>query len=287
MDPSRQVPRTWLEAYKSRTFPPNYGFKQEMERGLPSISLEDIDDSTPHPNQHDQVETAIVDALQLALVTLELIDNDRDVYPHYFARSDREKVKEVFRRVAGPCSTGNVLLSNIHIQTTDTNPPGCDEWILARIVKRDGHSPVIILCGPQVWRKKAFTVLPGAGFAENNPARYLDCQQVWGENGRISWRMETLGAVLLHEYFHFNDLTQSVYGRDILDQVLPNGDGAYGVEAVYDNLNKNILARINADSYTQYALHLFWRELCGVEYQAPLMPDAMDVDCGGQPCRVP
>ncbi|KAI4197120.1 MAG: hypothetical protein LQ350_006134 [Teloschistes chrysophthalmus] len=287
MDTLRQVLRTWLEAYKSRTFPPNYDFKREMERGRPSIDLQDIDDRTPHPNEHDQVETAITDALQLALLTLILIDNDRVVYPHYFARSDRAMVKEVFRRVARPCSTGNVLLSNIHIQTTDINPPGCDEYTLAHMVVHDGDSPFIVLCRPQVWMKKAFTVLPGAGFAENNPARFLDCQQVWGEYGRVSWRVETLGTVLLHEYFHFNDLTKSVYGREILDQALPNGNGAYGPQAVCDNLNKDILARVNADSYTYYALHLFWREFCGVEYQAPLTADAMDVDCGGQLCRVP
>lgn len=91
-----------------------------------------------------------------------------------------------------------------------------------------------------------------------NPARYLRCQDVYGDDGRVGWRMEILDAVLLHEYFHFNSLTKSVYGRPILDQVLPDGTGAYGVEAVYDNLNRYLLAGVNADSYTYYDLHLFW-----------------------------
>lgn len=93
--------------------------------------------------------------------------------------------------------------------------------------------------------------------------------------------------MLLHEYFHFNSLTQSVYGREILDQVLPDGSGSYGAEGVYDNLNKNLLARVNADSYTYYALHLFWKEVCGVDYQKPLTMDELDPDCEYQACRVP
>ncbi|KAL8685906.1 MAG: hypothetical protein Q9218_007476 [Villophora microphyllina] len=262
-----------------------------MSRSLPTLNHPDIDDSGPHPNRFDQVEAAIYDALQLVLVTLELIDKDSVVYPHYFARRDKDKVKQVFEAVAGPCGTGNVLLSNIHIQTTDTRPPGCDEWTPAHMNVHDGDSPFIVLCPLHVWKKKAFTILAGAGDPDINPGiwpdEYLRCKEVVGD-GRVNWRMETLGAILLHEYLHFNLLVKHVYDKEILDQKLPDGRGAYGPWAVYDNLNQNLLSRVNADSYVYYAMHLFWKEVCGVDFAAPLRdPDEMDVDCGGQPCREP
>lgn len=180
-----------LDVYKSRHFPLNPGFREQMQRGLPSINAEDIDNHSPHPNNHDQVEAAVIDALQLALVTLELIDNDNDVYPHYFARSDRAMAKEVFERVAGVCRTGNVMLSNIHIQTADINPPGCDEYTLAHTVGHETETPCIVLYPPHVWDKKAYTILPGTGPPEQNPTRYLTCHDVYGDDGRVSWRMET------------------------------------------------------------------------------------------------
>ncbi|KAL8777230.1 MAG: hypothetical protein Q9194_002668 [Teloschistes cf. exilis] len=121
-----------------------------MQRGLPSINMQDVDHQSPHANEYDQVEAALSDALQLALVALRLIDNDQDVYPHYFAPDNRDMVKEVYETVAGICGTGNVLLSNIHIQTTDFNPPICDEYTLAHMIGQDTETPVIVLYPPHV-----------------------------------------------------------------------------------------------------------------------------------------
>ncbi|KAL8626818.1 hypothetical protein Q9189_007481 [Teloschistes chrysophthalmus] len=283
---------TPLEAYKKRDFPPNEGYRAQMYRGLPSIDY-DVEHG-PQPNNWDQVEAAIRDALQLALVTLELIDNDNDIYPHYFSRRDKTKVKAVYESVAGECRTGNVLLSKVHIQVTDNfNPPGCDEETLLSMRGPSTDSPVIVLCPPpDVFKKKAYTRLKDdTGDPETQPDRYLRCQDVTANNGagyHVSYRMETLGALFLHEYMHYHRLTYPVYGRSILDQQLNDGDEAYGPVAVYDNLNKNTLARVNADSYVYYAMHLFWSEVCGggVKFAAPRRDvDDIDVDCGGGGAR--
>lgn len=130
-----QGPIDWLQVYKSREFPSPVNFREQMQRGLPSINIQDVGHHSLHPNEYDQVEAALSDAFQLALVTLRLIDNDQDFYPHYLAQDDRDMVKKVYEAAAGICGTGNVLLSNIHIQTTDFNPPICDEYTLAHVVR--------------------------------------------------------------------------------------------------------------------------------------------------------
>ncbi|KAI4105164.1 MAG: hypothetical protein L6R37_002883 [Teloschistes peruensis] len=289
--PGPHPPITPLEAFKKRDFPPNAGYRMQMYRELPSIDYDD-EHTRPHPNDWDQVEAAIVDALQLALVALELIDNDADIYPHYFSRRDREKVKAVYERVAGECKTGNVLLSKIHIQTTDlSNPPGCDKETLVYMRGPATDALIMVLCPPDVFQKKAYTRLIGDDTRdpETQPDRYLRCQDITADGQHVSYRMESLGALFLHEYLHYDTLTQPIYGRPILDQKLPSGEDAYGPVAVYDNLNKNLLSRVNADSYVFYAVHSFWREVCGVEFKAPRGGggDDVDVDCGGhRSCHV-
>ncbi|KAL8664179.1 MAG: hypothetical protein Q9202_003257 [Teloschistes flavicans] len=190
--------------------------------------------------------------------------------------------------VTTQCKTGNVMLSKIHIQTTDnSNPSGCDEETLLYMRGAASDAPVMILCPPNVFKKKAYTRLKGdTGDPETNPDRYLRCQEITA-NGHVSYHMESLGALFLHEYLHYDSLVKQVYGRPILDQQLPNGDDAYGPVAVYDNLNKKTLARVNADSYAFYAMHLFWKEVCGVDFEPPRVGvDDIDVDCGGPgPCH--
>ncbi|KAL8634874.1 MAG: hypothetical protein Q9228_007575, partial [Teloschistes exilis] len=227
--PGPHPPITPLEAYKKRDFRPNAGYRMQMYRGLPSIDY-DVEYTRPHPNDWDQVEAAIIDTLQLALVTLELIDSDADVYPHYFSRRDRDKVKAVYARVAGECKTGNVLLSKIHIQATDlSNPRGCDEETLIYMRGPATDAPIMVLCPPGVFNKKAYTRrLKGDDTRdpETHPDRYLRCQDVTANDHHVSYRMESLGALFLHEYLHYDTLTQPSYGRPILDQELPSGEGA-------------------------------------------------------------
>lgn len=53
----------------------------------------------------------------------------------------------------------------------------------------------------------------------------IDCDYVKSNGGRVSWRMETLGAVLPHEYTHWDKLMTPAMGSS------GSVDTAYGPKA--------------------------------------------------------
>ena len=119
-------------------------------------------------------------------------------------------------------------------------------------------------------------------FEDANEKWYMTCGQL---NGHVSYLMNILGATFLHEYLHFDGLVQSVFGAPIIDQADANEVSiGYGPVQVYDNLSKD-LAPFNADSYTYYALNIFWNFLCSTTFEAPRAGiDDADPDCGGETC---
>lgn len=235
----------------------------------------------------DQVYTAIYNALRLVLVVLETIDSDDTIYPHYFSRRDKAKVKAVYQRLAGTCDTGNIDLSKLSIQQTDIAlpPHDCDDSTLACTASSTGAAPIIVICDYR-FKKKAFTKLNGAQDPENDPAHYLRCRELV-DIGHVNSEMQHLGSVLLHEYMHFEMLVQDIYQKPLDDQLDEDGDPAYGPVATYDNLNKNLLARVNIESYRWYALQVFWSQVCDFQFQAPRERiDTFDPDCpGNSGCR--
>ncbi|KAL8953336.1 MAG: hypothetical protein Q9222_000798 [Ikaeria aurantiellina] len=279
--PSSQVStRSLTDKVAKRNFP-GLSFRKQAERAEPEIAADIVDTST-HPNQHDHVATAINDALQLVMVAWDQIDNDNTIFPNYFARRDRSKVKAVFGNIIGICQTGNVMLSKLLIQTTDyTN--SCNDDTLAFTEDEDTDSPFIVLC-PRAFRKKAFTTLMGAPDPKNDPERYLRCDELTA-NGHVSYLMNSLGATLLHEYMHYDMLMLPVYNKPIIDQQLNEDQWAYGPWTVYNNLNKALLVRLNADSYTYYALETFFTHVCGTRFAAPREgiddddSNTMDIKC--------
>ncbi|KAL8736493.1 MAG: hypothetical protein Q9166_000285 [cf. Caloplaca sp. 2 TL-2023] len=215
---------------------------------------------------------AIYDALQLVLVALDKIDNDNTIFPNYFSRRDRAKVKAVYQAIAGPCNTGNVMLSDLTLRTKDDveGEQLCDEDTLAYCYPPNADKPEITLC-PNFFKKKAFTMVKGAPDPDNDPADYVRCEELQA-NGHLSYLMETMGATLLHEYTHYNKLMKPIYNK-------ATGDKGYGAWEVYNNLNKP------ADSYLYYALELFWTEVCHNNWLPPREHiDDQDPDCGGNPC---
>ncbi|KAL8659749.1 MAG: hypothetical protein Q9202_006964 [Teloschistes flavicans] len=278
-----------LQYYKRRDFPPPL-FREYTQKAEPQIAR-DVDDTRPHPTHLDQVFTAIYDALQLILIVLEKIDDDKDIFPHYFdpRRDTREKVTEVFQRLAGYCSTGNAELAKVTIQITD-DENACQAYKgslpEAYSIYPDTDSPKIVLC-PVAFHKKAFTILNGVpGNPETLPEYYNRCQEVAGLNGgRVSYRMTTLGAILLHEYMHLDFLLENIYGKPIVDEVGSQGHALYGPNAVYDSPDIKLLARTNADSYTFYALNVFWDEICQYEFSAPGDGDSNDPDLSTAPTK--
>ncbi|KAL8992623.1 MAG: hypothetical protein Q9169_006955 [Polycauliona sp. 2 TL-2023] len=277
--PKRVLTRS--QQVSRRNFP-GPSFRQQGRRAEPQLAA-DILDSAVHPSPRDRVNGAIYDALQLVLVALDKIDNDNTIFPNYFSRRDRVKVKAVFQAIAGPCNTGNVMLSQLTIRTTDEKKLCSGGDTFAYLYPNDADQPFLTIC-PLFFKKKHFTMVKGARDPENDPDHYVRCQEIQA-NGHVSYVMETMGATLLHEYTHFDKLIKPVYSKSILDQSLDDGTQAYGSFYVYNNLNKNIKARVNADSYTYYALELFWTEVCQTNFLPPRENiDDIDPDCGGTPC---
>lgn len=223
------------------------------------------------------------------MVTLDKIDADKTVFPNYFGKRDKAKVKAVFQAIAGPCNTGKVLLSKITIQTDDWRSE-CDPETLAYMYPPAGKEPHITLC-PPFFKKKSFGKLKGAPDPENDPANYRRCDEIQA-NGHVSYLMKTMGATLLHEFTNYDQLLLSIYKKPIVDKVIlvnkrkgiDDPLAAYGAWAVYNVLNKN-RARLNADSYLYNALELFWGEYCQTTFLAPRVDiDNVDPDCGSVPC---
>lgn len=258
--------------------------------GEPSTGDDDFPDTDPHPNPLDQVETAFNDAFELAAYVLNSIDDDADIFPHYFNGGDRAGVKNVFLAIFGTTtipedpSTGNELLSKIHIQRKDTEGQCSNPRTLGYMHDGQTEDPTIVLCDT-AFKKKAVTALKGADPQTDDGKKwYLTCDPL-KENGHVNYQMATLGATLLHEYLHFDGLVESIFGAPIIDQENPQGEPiGYGPVQVYDSLSKD-LAPFNADSYTYYALHNLWHVLCQQDFDAPRAGiDDADPDCGDQAC---
>ncbi|KAI4195837.1 MAG: hypothetical protein LQ350_006951 [Teloschistes chrysophthalmus] len=216
------------------------------------------------------------------MVTLARIDQDTIIFPNYFSRRDKGKVKQVFERLAGECLVGSSMLAQITIQSHETLGPhghGCEVDTVAYMFSYQLDSPRIVIC-PLGFRKRAYTRIRGGGSNyEDDPDQYVRCQELRAI-GRVTVHMETLGSGLLHEYMHFEHLLFDIFGKSINDQITRDGRVAYGPTAVYNNLNKNLLSRINADSYSFYALQVFWTEVCQFSFAAPQYPeDDEDPDC--------
>lgn len=91
----------------------------------------------------------------------------------------------------------------------------------------------------------------------------------------VSWKMDTLGAILLHEYTHYVDLQNPP-----LDDATK--DFAYGPLKTR-NLDKAV-ASINADSYTWAATENLWTTICGHDFVDPREVDSLDPGCGNLVC---
>lgn len=261
-----------------------------LKRGEPGTGDDDFPDTEPHPNALDQVETAFNDALELAAYVLNDIDDDIDIFPHYFNGGDRAGVKNVFLAIFGTTSipenpaTGNDLLDKIHVQRQDTEGQCTNQRTLAYMHDGQTDKPTIVLCD-NAFKKKAVTELKGADPQKDEDKKWYATCDPLTENGHVSYLMATLGATMLHEYLHFDGLVESIFGAPIIDQDDPNGNPiGYGPVQVYDSLSKD-LAPFNADSYTYYALHNLWHVLCQKDFAAPRAgTDDADPDCGGQSC---
>ena len=149
------------------------------------------------------METAFNDALELAdYVVRRGFDNDPDIFTKYFDEGDRAKVREVFvtigsngKELPETGATGNDLLDKLLVQTTDDDQ-FCDTGVLSYLINKK-TKPYIVLC-PAAFNKLATTQLKGADAQTDDGRKYYATCEKLGDN--VSYRMNTLGATLLHEY---------------------------------------------------------------------------------------
>jgi hypothetical protein len=120
-----------------------------------------------------------------------------------------------------------------------------------------------------------------AGFGHGGIAKgYSGVKEVecGGLDPRISWKMETLGSILLHEYTHFLKLVSPPLAKE-------TDDVAYTPSRTRA-LDKT-KATNNADSYSWFATENLWTLLCHTQYQDPTVEDDKDPNCGGTACQAP
>ncbi|KAL8942962.1 MAG: hypothetical protein Q9211_001163 [Gyalolechia sp. 1 TL-2023] len=270
-------------------------FLAKRSGGEPWTVDDDFPDVEPHPNDLDKVEGAFHDVAELAAFAIdELSGSDNTIFLNYFNEGDKDDVKKVFETVLGTTkigedpSTGNDLLSNIHVQKTDTNNL-CGGRTLAYLQHYyDDDDTVlkayIVLC-PPAFKKKGVTAINGAENPADNDEDanfYIQCETLRA-NGHVSYLMNSLGATLLHEYLHYDTMIEPVLGKRIIDE-----DDGYGPVNVYAGgaLDRS-KAITNADSYTYFALETLWTVLCsgGGAFEAPRAGiDDADPDCGDESC---
>ncbi|KAF1352619.1 hypothetical protein BDV97DRAFT_271295, partial [Delphinella strobiligena] len=256
-------------------------------RGEPQTPDTEYPDTEPHPNHLDQLEAAIQDAFELCdyvLTSSVGIDSDSPIFTKYFNEGDRAGVKSIFQTIQPSTGIGNNLLDNIFLQNED--PDGkCDDRTLAASYL-EGDDPFIVTC-PSLFDKKAVTSLNGAD-ATDEP--YITCDELLSSDGStgtgaVSYKMNSLGMTLLHEYTHYDAMLETIFGAPIIDQADANGEPiGYGPVQVRA-LDKG-LAPFNADSYAYYASEVLWSVLCGADFTDPTAGvDDADPNCSSSPCE--
>lgn len=169
-------------------------------------------DSAFSEQQKKQLTDGFHDAVQLASFAIDIIDTDIDpalfldkyhdrghVFKKYFDPKDSDLVRKVFLAILGNPRdltrldwTGSAKLGGLKIVPDYEDEDGelaCDGATMAELREWDTDNPKLVMCD--------------AGFGHGGIAKEydgvpsIDCEYM-GE--RVSWKMDTMGSILLHEY---------------------------------------------------------------------------------------
>ncbi|KAK3203665.1 hypothetical protein GRF29_106g255553 [Pseudopithomyces chartarum] len=262
-------------------------------RAEPNTGDEDLNpDEEPHPNKLEKVERAFADAFELASYATTVIDdpNRQGIFTKYFNEEDRANVRKVFTTIwtqpedqnAPAADGGSPFLGEIMVQQSDSRNLCGDPRLIAYLDQNNAPNDVAIVLCPRAFNKKGVTAIEGQdpqGPGSEN--HYLTCDAI-GDN--VSFRMNSLGMTLLHEYTHYNRMLESIFNAPIIDQEDASGnDIGYGPVQVR-TLDK-ALAKLNADSYAYFASEALWSVLCQKDYGDPVSgQDDNDPDCDNTSC---
>jgi hypothetical protein len=190
----------------SRSTNPNHNL---FVRAEPETGDADLDpDEEPHPNKLDKVERAFADAFELAAYATTVIDdpNRQNIFTKYFNEGDRANVRKVFSTIwtqptdtSAPAADGrSSFLGEILVQQTDSRNLCGDARLIAYLDQNNAPDDVAIVLCPRAFNKKGVTAINGQDPQGDGSANhYLTCEAL-GDN--VSFKMNTLGMTLLHEY---------------------------------------------------------------------------------------
>lgn len=142
---------------------------------------------------------------------------------------------------------------------------------------RDGEEdyPSMILCKPGLAHGGIDKSTPGG------PAP-VTCDTI-GE--RVTWKMDTLGAIILHEYTHFGNLVYPSLGQGTGDTMPDDDSLVYGCVNVQSPFVAAFdAASMLADSYAWFATEAFWTAHCNTQYGKSQPHDDKDPNCGDVAC---
>lgn len=159
-------------------------------------------------------------------------------------------VTEVFNKITGDdvsSGAGSASLGRITISQDYQDENGnwaCEDGGLAELRLFDTNRPRLIICAD------AFAY--GGIDRGYNGVSAVTCDTI---GNTVSYRLNTLGSVLIHEYTHWTSLVVPPLRKG-------TEDNAYGITQCRA-LSGSAAALENADNYRWFANELFWTAYCG------------------------
>ncbi|PIA90932.1 hypothetical protein CB0940_11074 [Cercospora beticola] len=224
---------------------------------LASQYLPDFDMNNPTDSGHvQQLKDGQTDAVQLASYLEQSWSNavDNGIYGHYFGDADKDAVQKVYKNIwgtddqEGSIDLGYIFWTNKDIKGICTTPG----------TEKVGDSITLAYIGNLVRNNQQIAIAHMCDQGYDVPKRSdVSCDSL---GSTVSTLMDVLGAIILHEYTHFDRIGKAATGTHI-------GDKAYGPLDVKGLSDADKL--INADSYRWLALEYYWTTVCGKTFSGP------------------
>lgn len=167
-----------------------------LKRTNPSV------DSAFNDQQKTQLSDGFKNAIELAAYAVISIDADNDrknIFNKYFNEGDRALVRSVFLKIMGdpadpqnPDETGSATLGGITVKQDFPDSDGdlsCDASTMAELRDYDEDDPTLVMCPGSFGHG-------GIGLGYDN-VQEINCDWI---GDRVTWHMDTMGSILLHEY---------------------------------------------------------------------------------------
>ncbi|GAB7353919.1 hypothetical protein MBLNU459_g4264t1 [Dothideomycetes sp. NU459] len=217
------------------------------------VNFQDLED------RQEVLEEAFRDVLEMAsyIVTLP----QPAFFTDYFPAADKDDVYGVFNDILGgdpDSTTGGDVLGSITIDGNDFNNGCTNKQQLAYTVP-----------GPASSRIHFCDTMWNTGFTVK------DEMTIEGLGDRVTWRMEHIGQIMLHEFTHHKLIAGTI---DV------NDGTAYGPIDTRA-LSGDLMAQ-NADNWAWFATQQLWTVLASKQFGAPIARDDIDPRCQESICRI-